>query len=385
MGIQKASSGKRLFYIDNIRWVMIVLVVLMHLKVTYSNMGMWYYNEAVTLDAVSYVIFGMYGSFVQAFFMGLLFFVAGYFVPASLDRKGNGKFVSDRFVRLGIPTLVFMLLLNPLTFLMTPASTQISASIMSEYAGYITSLSFLGGSGPMWFALALLIFSVAYVAVRQFTSRNKTAVKAKDSFLVSNKNIVILIALISLFTFLSRLFYPSGTAVLNMQLGNFSQYIILFIAGILAYRYDLLSKISYNFGMLWLKLALFIGIPTWFLLMILGGALTGSTAFNGGLYWQAAAYSVWESFFCVGISLGLLVLFRRKYDVQGKISAFLSKNAFGVYVFHAPILVAITLMFQGVVMYPLLKMILMAFIVIPVCFGFVYLLRKIPLMERLFS
>ena len=35
----------RLLYIDNLRWVMIMLVVSMHAAVTYSHLGSWYYME----------------------------------------------------------------------------------------------------------------------------------------------------------------------------------------------------------------------------------------------------------------------------------------------------------------------------------------------------
>ena len=40
----------RLHFLDNIRWLMIVLVVLVHAAVTYSNLGDWYYRELVELD-----------------------------------------------------------------------------------------------------------------------------------------------------------------------------------------------------------------------------------------------------------------------------------------------------------------------------------------------
>jgi glucan biosynthesis protein C len=47
--------------------------------------------------------------------MGLLFFIAGYFSPASLDRKGPSHFVRERAFRLGLPVLFYMLLLGPIT------------------------------------------------------------------------------------------------------------------------------------------------------------------------------------------------------------------------------------------------------------------------------
>src|SRR5512147_2856343 len=105
----------RLYFIDNLRWLMIIFVVLMHVNVTYSMLGGWYYIEKAKLDLFQNIYFGIYGSFTQAYFMGFLFFIAGYFVPASYDRKGFGQFVKERLIRLGVPTLLFMLLIHPVT------------------------------------------------------------------------------------------------------------------------------------------------------------------------------------------------------------------------------------------------------------------------------
>ena len=43
----KKGSTDRMLSIDNIRWSMIVLVVIMHLKVTYGNQGMWYFGAKI--------------------------------------------------------------------------------------------------------------------------------------------------------------------------------------------------------------------------------------------------------------------------------------------------------------------------------------------------
>src|SRR5947209_6082480 len=82
-----SRAPARLLFIDNLRWTMIVLVITMHAAVTYSNLGRWYYNEKAQLDQGTFLFFATYQSWLQAFFMGLLFFIAGYFVPAKFDRK----------------------------------------------------------------------------------------------------------------------------------------------------------------------------------------------------------------------------------------------------------------------------------------------------------
>ena len=51
------------------------------------------------------------------FFMGRLFFLAGYFAHRSLARRGPASFVRERLFRLGLPTLLFMLVIHPFVLL----------------------------------------------------------------------------------------------------------------------------------------------------------------------------------------------------------------------------------------------------------------------------
>jgi glucan biosynthesis protein C len=381
----KPESGKRLLFIDNLRWLMIVFVVIMHLNVTYSSFGSWYYIEKRSLDLFSTLLFAIYGSFTQAYFMGFLFLIAGYFVPGAYDKKGPGKFMADRLFRLGIPTLFYMLIIEPLNALIRGSFDHaVPTDLLKQYWNYISSFQFIGSSGPLWFALALLIFSVIYGLIRAFIPKTKL-LQRNEPFQLTHTYVIVVILLISLGAFLLRWVQPIGTSFYNMQLCYFSAYIVLFILGIWAYRHDLFLNIPYRFGMTWFKIALWGGIPLWMVMIVAGGAMNGMTRFNGGLYWQSIAYALWESFFCVGVCLGLLVLFREKYNHQGKISKFLSNNAFGVYVFHAPILIALTLTARGIFIYPLLKMLLMTIIIVPVCFGFSGLIRTIPWFRKVFS
>lgn len=380
------SKKIRLYFIDNIRWLMIILVVLMHINVTYSSKGSWYYIETKELDTISDLLFGMYGSFIQAFFMGFLFLIAGYFVPGSIDKKGNRKFIMDRLIRLGIPTLIFMLILHPLTLAILDARFHfLPENHAAAYTKYITSFEFLSGSGPMWFAFALLIFSIIYTLFHILFSRVNFRTNMQDNKNISLLHIFLFAAFISIVAFLDRLVFPIGGSVMNMQIGFFTQYVVLFCVGTFAYKHETFMKLPYRTGMTWFKTAIIAGIPFWFAIMILGGADRDSKTFMGGFHWQSAAYAFWESFFCIGICAGFLVLYRDKYNRQGKIEKFLSDNAFGVYAFHAPILVLISLLWRNWQAYPVVKWLVTAMCTLPVCFGTVYLIRKVPVMKKLFS
>lgn len=387
--MEKTGNQERLIFLDNIRWVMIILVVLMHINVTYGNMGSWYYVEKAEIDVVSKVLFGIYGSFVQAFFMGFLFLIAGYFVPAAYNRKGFKKFIADRLFRLGIPTLIYMLVINPLILIIMENHGIIDfpqgANLLELYLHYIGSLQFIGESGPLWFALALLIFSVFYALLKLI--RNKSTERKNTEIVrLQHKHVILIILIIAAGSFLVRITQPIGSAVLNMQHPFFTQYIVMFILGIYCYKTNLFQTLPSKFGIFWLRAALLAGIPFWALIMVLGGGLEDKVyLFMGGYRWQCAAYALWESFFCLGICLGLLVVFREKFNDHNSLTRFLSDNAFGVYVFHALILVFISLTLKEWRLSPLLKDLVIAILTIPACFISSWLIRRIGIFRRIFS
>jgi hypothetical protein len=94
---------------------MVILVLTMHATDTYSPFGNWYYTDRADSSLGTIVFFAIYQSFLQAFFMGLLFFVSGYFTAQAWERKNVASFIRGRFVRLGIPTLLYMFVIGPLT------------------------------------------------------------------------------------------------------------------------------------------------------------------------------------------------------------------------------------------------------------------------------
>jgi hypothetical protein len=59
------TKTARLYFVDNIRWLVIVLVIVLHAAVTYSNMGSWYYKEPAELCLLSTLIFGIILSFTR--------------------------------------------------------------------------------------------------------------------------------------------------------------------------------------------------------------------------------------------------------------------------------------------------------------------------------
>ena len=403
-----AAEKGRLYFADNIRSFVIVQVVVLHAAVTYSGLGMWYYREAAALEPLTTLSFGIIQSFIQAYSLGLLFLVAGYFVPASFRRKGAARFLRDRAVRLGVPALIYMLIINPaILYYVMSLSAQNPTSTPTPtpggfYLGYLLGLNFLGGSGPMWFAIALLIFSAAYAAARLLLGdpEKRDEEKAEgaegvegaggaegmgdDATLPRHREVIALILIIAAAAFAIRLVQPIGTAVLNMQLSFFASYVALFVVGIAARRRGWLERIPYPFGMIWLKAALAGGTGFWLALFLFGIGPDGEISMiNGGLYWQSGAYALWEAFFCVGACLGIVVIFRERFNSGGRLSRFMADNSFAVYFFHPVILILVTAAMRNFALHPLAKFAVAAAVAVPLCFvASELVLRRIPVVGR---
>merc|ERR1711920_140966 len=89
----------------------------------------------------------------QSWFMCMLFFVGGIFVPSSLERKGLAEFVRDKLKRLGWPLVVSF-------FVVYPLSWGFWGTVLCGGGGMLSYMIF--SSGVTWFLATLLIFSISY-------------------------------------------------------------------------------------------------------------------------------------------------------------------------------------------------------------------------------
>jgi surface polysaccharide O-acyltransferase-like enzyme len=376
------SESSRVFYLDNLKWLMIVLVIFLHAGVTYSGSGSWYYVENAHPDLLTWLTLAPFLSFTQAYFMGFLFFIAGVFVPASLERRGTKGFLGERLFRLGLPLLFYIVIISPfIDYCLTGLLAGNPRPPFGEYlARGFLSRSFLGGTGPLWFAETLLLFSACYALLRPIVRRWPVPQS------LSPRLLVVAVCVISAVAFAIRIFLPIGSSVANLQFCFFPGYVALFVAGTWAGRADWLSKLPRRYGPVCLIVAVAGGLAIFGSVMLLGGALTdGIGPYMGGLHWQAAAYAFWESFFCVFFCAGLLAFGKYRLNGNGGLSRFMARSSFGVYVFHAPILIAITLLMRPIGFHPLVKFLLAGSATVVVSFLFSgFVLARIPGIRRIF-
>ncbi|MES9995982.1 acyltransferase family protein [Desulfovibrio aminophilus] len=371
---------QRLFFVDNLRLAMIVLVVLVHASVTYSGVGNWYFKDLAPQGPVSLLVFILFQGTCQSFFMGLLFLLAGYYARASLLRKGGREFVLGRLTRLGLPSLFYMVVINPfIVHTLADIGGIGSRMTLSEYwISYMTGGYVLGGSGPMWFAVALLVFCLVYAAlcaIRPPSGR-------QEARAFRPRMALGLILLCAAGSFLVRLRWPVGATVLNMQLCYFTQYVVFFILGLAAHKNDWLRTMDAGFGRLCL-LSAAVGVVLFGVVAWSAMGAEGLEPYFGGPSWASLFMTVWEAVLGVCISLGLITLAREKWEKTGPLLKWLTDSAFAVYVFHSPLVVGLGRLLEPVQAPALAKCLLLGGLALPLSFGLAWIIRRTPLLREL--
>ncbi|HEU0001715.1 MAG TPA: acyltransferase family protein [Ktedonobacteraceae bacterium] len=375
-----AQKSRRLLFVDNLRILLICGVVVQHLSVTYGAAGSWMYTDPAT-DQFASTFLSVYNLIPMAVGMGFFFLLAGYFTPTSYDRKGGAAFVRDRIIRLGIPWLVYSLLLEPLVIYIAHG---LSGSFWSFYSVYLRRVDSIA-EGPIWFVELLLFFSILYVAWRWLT-RSRLSAFNRTGAVPGPWAISGFILGLGLASFVVRIWWPQyeQPGPLNLPLGYLLQYACFFILGIVAYRSNWLFKLTSRMGRGWALIALLATLP-FFGLVLPYLAITGRQAvidMMGGWHWLSLVYALWESFVIVGVCIGLLVVFRQCLNHQGRLARSLVASAYTVYLIHPLVLVGFACAFNVVALYPLLKFGIAVLVTLPLCFLLSGVIRKIPLVNR---
>ena len=359
-------------YIDHLKVVLTVLVILHHTFIAYGAPGGWYYTQKTTISG-AIIPMTVFVAVNQAFFMGFFFFLSALFVPSSYDKKGPVKFVTDRLIRLGIPLVFYSFVLSPfLSFISYRWAERHDIPYLQYLGGFDGWINF----GVLWFVAALLLFTLLYVVFRLVAGKiDKTAKSPKI------KGIIIFALLIGIISFVLRMVFPVGWVLkpLGFQLGHFPQYIAMFILGLVASRSNWLNSVELRTGKTLLNIALWVilvGFVTMFLLRKkLGFPIEW---FSGGAHWPSAFYAIWEQLIGFSIVAALLCIGKHKWNNPSRFFATLSRSTFAVYVFHPLVVISLTVALSSWAIEPAIKLLIVAPLAVAGSFLLGLLLVKIP-------
>jgi glucan biosynthesis protein C len=146
-----ATAPARLYYLDNLKSCLTLLVVVHHTLGAFGGIGSLGLSVGNFRNGFQ-VFSGTLQILNQAYFMSLFFFISAYLTPASLDKKGPAAFLADRLRRLGLPFLAFFLIVGPLQ------------TLYVDYFVRQVPLSYNPNAGQCWFVGWLLVFNAALLA-----------------------------------------------------------------------------------------------------------------------------------------------------------------------------------------------------------------------------
>jgi peptidoglycan/LPS O-acetylase OafA/YrhL len=340
--------------LDALRATMVLLVVFHHAAITYGAAGGWYYREVPTDGSLQTRLLILLCAVDQAYFMGLLFLLAGYFTPPSLARHGVLGYAKERLLRLGAPLVVFGLLIGPITIALAQTASN---------RPFLGTLLYVWGRGafspgPLWFAFALLIFSFVFVAWRTVQSRLNAEPPAFEPRPFPSNLILLVTALATgAAAFGLRLVWTVGTTITSdLQLGYFASYIVLFAAGCIGASSQWLDHIPSRQRRRWLAVA-WVTVAFVFVGIVLQPGSGSAAPDNslGGWHVAAAIYAFWEPLVAWGFIMGLVYAFQRRLRKLNVTWAALARRSYAIYIIHPPVLVGVALAWRDVPAPPLVK------------------------------
>lgn len=160
-GSSPTTWAARVPWIDRLKVVVVAGVIVVHAATAYLLDVPWYYEGRTTSELTGYVA-GFPFLTGSIFGLGPLFLVGGWLATSSLERRGPPGFMRSRLVRLGIPALVYLAVLDPVTDWLGDRAEGRAQPLLTYLADPLGTRDL----GPVWFIVALLLFSLTYAGWR---------------------------------------------------------------------------------------------------------------------------------------------------------------------------------------------------------------------------
>ena len=155
----------RKHYLDNIRWITVVIVVVYHVIYMYNAEGIPGVVGNITGLEVQY--YDVFQYLTHPWFMFLLFMVSGISSRYYLSNHSDKEFLRSRTTKLLVPSTIGLFAFQ---FIQGYFNTR-STDAMNMMKTVPTSVAFLimvlSGIGVLWYIQLLWVFSIVLIAIRK--------------------------------------------------------------------------------------------------------------------------------------------------------------------------------------------------------------------------
>lgn len=360
----------RLHYLDNLRWMSILLLFPVHAAVVFSAGWFGYYvTSDYTFPAALWIIVS-----IMPWLMPLLFCVAGMSTKFALEKRTPAVYLKDRVTKLLVPYLAGLVLVCPiLAYYGMKSHLGYTVSFAGAFVHFFSTWNnvqdmsgFTGDfdEAHLWFVLYLFVISVAAIGVI-LLGRRQTWIRL-------NPEIVTLTVLVPLFIPL-WLMSALGPGESGYSLVS---YFAMFLIGYYLFSLD---SVQAHLEKYWSVL-----VAAWVFLMFCmivfsGGIWSGRLTLFDVIASPLSPLTGW-----IGV-LALMGTGRHLMNVTNNFAAYMSAASYPVYIIHQPILVAIAWYVLMLSIPPVVQFALIVIFSVLLTFACFEILRRIPVVRALFG
>lgn len=283
----------RKYYLDNLRAFTILMLFPFHVFMIYNNWGESFYIHSAEL-----LIPSVFNRLCWFWMMPLLFAVAGMSSRYALLKRSAAEYVKERVNKLVVPLVFSILLIIPIQSYLAGLFYNGHAN----YFDYFTKLTDFTGydgaftPGHLWFILFLFVISMVSLPFMILYGKKGKGALGGGVPLIAVMLMGILPCL--------------GNVLFDISGKSPTEYLVYFLLGYFFLSNEaMLEKLdTYRF-------------------LLLGSFAVGAglTIYFDGILFEAVS---WLSV------LSMLGMARHYFNFNGKITGYLSKSSFGIYVFH---------------------------------------------------
>ena len=306
----------RKHWLDNLRWVTVLLVLLYHVVYFYNNKGViggigGFGDGPQYQDVIMYILY--------PWFMPLLFILAGISARDALEKKSAKEWFRSRTRKLLVPSTIGLLFFGAAVGWFNSQFSPGAAAITSLPGPVKFVIWTISGTGPLWFIQDLWILSLLILIVRKIDHKN-TFYNA-----CSNIGTVTIIIMGVLFwlghqTLVSDPDPASADGLVNLYKPIF--YAIPTLMGYFIFAHEKVQDILKRY---W--------IPLMACAAITGTILTATTFgqdISGPDYLKTPMNNIYAWLMC----LSMMGWFKARFDRTGKFAGYMTRSSYGIYIVH---------------------------------------------------
>jgi len=354
----------RIYFLDNLRTLMIFFVVLLHAGIVYEHIleNYWIVSDPVKANGI-----GLIRMYLDIFVMFTIFFISGYLIPNSLKSKTDWAFVASKFRRIMIPWMVAVLTMIPAYKAIFLYSRGLPQEAWYTYfhfyqraGGDLSSFADNPVMNWLWFLPVLFVFQMIYLGLSK-TKLFSLNISLKTGALLT---LVAGVAYSMLITELDlRGWYHSF--FLHFQNERVLVYFFVFLLGSLCNKLNVFERPKNTKLYIWanVSLTLSLGIFTAVALNLFFNLI--DPARNFFFVSQTVDRIVYYTTLITSMFSFLYVFlhsFRFSFNKTNSFMRELNKNSYAVYIIHLPVVGLVALLLLHVSLPAMVKFLLVTLI-----------------------